>query len=280
MKIALTFVLCLMLLCCALDSSRLMMELPIPSRPRTESTGSTLVAFLAELSLQDREFEIQESLVLGNVPPFLRRLQPVTVTELVSGSMCVLTYWVTPDYLALGSDDDCFLCPMTPRLAQELADRFGCILPTRKMVDQIYAQADVKLEPSPIPPSELMSTVPVFWQHHQTVWQQRQERLSEHPLGTLVAGHKKDVVITPRLATKPTSVAIYGWHRTDGNPIQPLYLGHSSNYADYSHGIRLVSRRAHLDGRELDLLEILNDPALCVLLSDEGLVPQPRYPTR
>ena len=47
-----------------------------------------------------------------------------------------------PDYLAVGSDDDFVRMPMTPQTAQQIADLFGCILPTRKMVDAIDAAAD------------------------------------------------------------------------------------------------------------------------------------------
>ena len=50
---------------------------------------------------------------------------------------------MTPDYLAVGSDDDFFRMPMTPVLGQQLADLTGCSLPTRKMVAAIYAQAAV-----------------------------------------------------------------------------------------------------------------------------------------
>ena len=32
-------------------------------------------------------------------------------------------YHVTPDYLAIGSDQDYFLCPMTPLLGQRISDR-------------------------------------------------------------------------------------------------------------------------------------------------------------
>ena len=36
--------------------------------------------------------------------------------------------------------------------------------------------------------------------------------------GTLVSGHKKDVVISPRLTTNPEKLAIYGWHQLNGVP--------------------------------------------------------------
>ena len=48
-------------------------------------------------------------------------------------------FFVAPDYLAVGTDEDYLLTPMTPMIAQRIADRLGCTLPTRKMVDDIYA---------------------------------------------------------------------------------------------------------------------------------------------
>lgn len=40
----------------------------------------------------------------------------------------------------------------------------------------------------------------------------------------LLAGHKKDLVLTRRLVGRPDRVAIYDWHRLDGRPIHPLSM--------------------------------------------------------
>jgi hypothetical protein len=170
---------------------------------------------------------------------------------------------------------------MTPTLAQRIANKLQCNLPTKKMVDGIYATAAVKLRPQPIPPSGAMITVPVFKQHNDSVWQLRKEQLSGHPLGALVGGHKKDVVVTNKInnPTPTGKVAIYGWHQLNGVPIQPLYTGHGDTYADYSHGIRLVQLAMKVDGVDKTVTEVLNDPNLAGLLSDEGLIPIARYPT-
>ena len=113
------------------------------------------------------------------------------------------TFYATPDYLAVGSDEDYFLIPISPNTAQRIADALGCSLPTPKMVDEIYAAAEVKLAPAPIPPTPAMTTVPVFSNHNAIVRAQRAEQLQAHPLGALVAGHQKDVVISAKLAVGP-----------------------------------------------------------------------------
>ena len=68
----------------------------------------------------------------------------------------------------------------------------------------------------------------------------------------------------------PKPVVIYGWHYTSGSPIQPLYNGHEETYADYSHGIRLVQNAITVDGGPNTITNVLTNPSLVALLSDEG----------
>jgi hypothetical protein len=255
--------------------------LNIPPRPANALKESLFVSMITPLSLLDRENAIYAQVVTGNIPDFMRALSPVTVNARINGTNHTATYYVTPEYLAIGADDDYFLMQMTPTLAQRIANKLQCNLPTKKMVDDIYATAAVKLRPQPIPPSDAMITVPVFKQHNDSVWQLRREQLSGHLLSTLVGGHKKDVVVTNKInnPTPTGKVAIYGWHQLSGVPIQPLYTGHADTWADYSHGIRLVQLAMKVDGADKTITDVLNDPNLAGLLSDEGLIPIARYPT-
>jgi hypothetical protein len=252
--------------------------LSLPPRPTNAPAGTEFAQSVASLDQLTREERIYEQVADGNVPEFLRTLVPVTLTSANGGKTNTATYLVTPDYLAVGSDDDYFLTPLSPVTAQRIANLLGCTLPTRKMVDDIYSAATVKLTPSPIPPSPSMATVPVFLQHNSTLREQRREQIAAHPLGALVAGDKKDVVITKKLLTSPGKVAIYGWHKPDGKPIQPLYTGHADYYADYSHGIRLVQLRMTVNGEPRTIPEVLADANLAPLLSDEGPMENIRYP--
>jgi hypothetical protein len=252
---------------------------PLPARAPDAPAGSEFIRRLASLDFTNREQEILSQVRAGNVPEFLRRFCPVTVTNVSAGKTNAATFFVAPDYLAVGSDEDYFLTPMTPVTAQRIADALGCSLATRKMVDAIYAAAEVKLAPSPIAPGPAMITVPVFAQHNAMVRTQRWAQRSAHRPGALVAGDKKDVVISPKLAGVTNRVAIYGWHQTNGTPIQPLYLGHASAWVDYSHGIRLVQQKLTVNGKRKTVAEVLADPNLAGLLSDEGVITAPRYPT-
>jgi hypothetical protein len=267
----------IILICFA--SSALAQELQLPTRATNAPDGDTFVKQITALDLKERDRVIADEILAGNVPDFLRKLCPIAVTNVTDGVTNTATFFATPDYLAVGSDTNYLLIPVAPATAQRLADRLACTLPTRKMVDAIYAAAELKLVPSPIPPTPAMTTVPVFAQHNETVREQRMALTSSHPLGALVAGHKKDVVISARLAGVTNRIAIYGWHRTNGVPIQPLFLGHVSWWVDYSQCIRLISQTMLVNGVEQSVADVLRDPKLCGLISDEGVVTNARYST-
>jgi hypothetical protein len=256
--------------------------LALPPRPEDAYGRDDILRILTPLTREAREDSVFRWFMAGNVPAFLRTLTSVTSSAVINGRTISVTYHVTPDYLALGPDDRYLLMPMTPLLAQRIADALHCTLPTRKMVDDVYAASSLKLAPAPIPPSAAMITVPVFARHDSMVWAQRSPHFAGWPRGTLVGGTKKDVVISNRIRTGlktgvPRPVVIYGWHQTDGTPIQPLYNGHGETYADYSHGIRLVEDAVTVNGVPSTIGAILRNDTLAVLLSDEGSIAQPRY---
>ena len=257
--------------------------LNVPPRPAGAPNGTQFTNIVTTLSRDERENWIYAQVISGNVPGWLRALKPISV----SAAGHTATYHVIPEYLAIGSDTDYFLAPTTPLLAQRLGDRLSYALPTRKMVNQIWTNAAVKLAPAPIAPSAEMITVPVFAQHNAMVRAQRDALTNSQPLGALVSGDKKDVVISSLIysnlqAQAPKPVVIYGWHYASGSPIQPLYNGHEETYADYSHGARLVQMNLTVDGVPNTVTNVLVSPTLATLLSDETVapsftIPLPRY---
>ncbi|MEY4916493.1 MAG: hypothetical protein RL616_406 [Verrucomicrobiota bacterium] len=267
----------IVLICFA--SSAFAQTLPLPTRAADALDGDAFVKKISALDLAPRDEIIAKEFLDGNTPGFLRKLCAVNVTSVAEGKTNFATFFVTPDYFAIGSDENYFLAPISPSTAQQIADKLECVLPTRKMVDAIYAAAEVKLVPSPIPPTAAMTTVPIFAQHNETIRAQRMALTNLHPLGALVAGHKKDMVISARLASVTNKVAIYGWHQPNGVPIQPLYLGHTAAWVDYSHGIRLVAQTMLVNGEKKSMTEVLTDTKLCGLISDEGVVTNGSYAT-
>ncbi|MBE2278929.1 MAG: T9SS type A sorting domain-containing protein [Ignavibacteriaceae bacterium] len=271
-----TILICLLFL----TNTGISQTLNLPGRQPDALTGSQFATLVWNFTLTDRENAIYAQIMSGNIPDFQRNLVEISFSQTVGGTEYNIKYYVLPDYLAVGSDSDYFLIPMTPVLAQKICNNLKLTMPTRKMVDQIWSNAEVKLAPSTIPPSPEMTTIPVMWQHNQTVWGQRQTFLGTNPLGDLVGGNKKDIVISNRIYGNPAPnrVVIYGWHYQNGTPIQPLYAGHSETYADYSHGVRLVQDSITINGQPGKITSILQSETLHLLFSDEGRIPLPYYP--
>lgn len=274
----------------------------IPERPEQALSGSDFVKRVAALPPAARERLALHELRQGNLPNFLRKLSPVPLQlSSADGSLHTATIWVMPDYLAIGNDDDFVRIPLTPGTAQRVADHYGYLLPTKKLVDVIYRTAALRLKPEPLPASAQMASVAYFERHHTLIeaalaalpgGQSKQGQSGgfwgpsffgadegESLRGQLIAGHKKDIVLTNKLQTQRNRVAIYGWHRAVTAPIQPLSLVHGSSYADYSHGVRLVHGMLLLDGQWRAVAEVLQDADLAALLSDEGRLQATRYAT-
>lgn len=241
-------------------------NLIIPERRSTALNGSEFYKKIGELKWAERDSLIVKEILEGNLPAFLRRLIPVHITLADSATNKIIhaTYFVTADYLSVGNNKDFARTPMTPIAAQQIADSLHCFLPTKKMVDDIYFKAGVKLEPIPL--FAFRDSAITFYHHHLMVEGQRQNRKG------LIAGIKKDIVISSRLKTdvKHDRVAIYGWHHLNGKPIQPLYTRHVNWYVDYSHGTRLVYRTVIVNGKKYDYTEILSNPTLKKILCDES----------
>ena len=241
----------------------------IPLRSSADLTGSQFAQYVANMNSQDREGAILEEISKGNLPEFLRKLVPVELHgKLANGQNLTATIFVTPDYLAIGSDSDFLRIPMNLHTAVTVAERFGFILPTRKMVDAIYMQSRYHLSPQPLPAGPQMRSTEYYSTHNEMI--ENQMHAMGAPLGALISGDKKDVVMSNRLAMYVGRIAIYGWHRGPGQPIQPLSTVHGANYADYSHGIRLISEWALVNGKLQSIRQLLQDPATAKVLSDEG----------
>ena len=264
-----------------LSLSAFSQDLKLKKRKTNALTGTEFAQSIADtsLSLQDREKLIYNEIKNGNIPPFLRKLSPVQIKKVIEAKNYELTIYATSDYLSIGSNDDYFYTPTTPMLAQQIADLTNSILPTKLMIDSIYNQAKIKLEPQPVPPTNAMTTVPVFIAHNKTVLKQLDDFKQLHSQSALTAGNKKDIIISNKIYAQPTPrVVIYGWHKLDGKAIQPVYNKHTNTWADYSHGVRLVSQFGLLNGKEVNLTDLLKDPILHELLSDEGMILNAKYP--
>ncbi|MCX6128159.1 MAG: hypothetical protein NTX25_03735, partial [Proteobacteria bacterium] len=226
--------------------------------------GHALLKSLSEPSVMLREEQFLGALEAGHFPNFLRNMKEIHIQE--AGHQ--LSFWAMPDYLSIGSDADHVLLPLSFVSVAKLARAWGMILPTTKMVDAIFQQAEEVYWPRIYPPSPTMSDVPTFIAHSDRITAQDFGILDP---ARLVAGAKKDLVLSNRLLSRSGRLAIYGWQNIcAGENIQPLSIWHGERYVDYSHGIRLIGPWVILDGKQLSIQEVLAHPQLHKLLSREG----------
>lgn len=234
--------------------------------------GTTFYKQAAAYSWQQRDSLFMEYFSRGQVPGFYFSFQAVDIRYLDSmGKKHRIRFYVAPDYAMIGNKEDWARVPLTPMAAQAMADSLDCFLPTRKIVDLIYEASRVK--PEPVPMYAYRDSTVTMWQHHLMIEGQRKMRKG------LISGIKKDVVIASDSAFKGRAnrVAIYGWHKPDGKPIQPLYTGHVNWYVDYSHGIRMIYRKIRVDGKWIDYTDFFKNSLLRAALYDEVGDLIPRY---
>ena len=249
-------------------------HLILPERNKAAISGEEFYKSVFSVSRAEREALAKDEILQGNIPGFLRKMIKIkTSIQTGEGRVIHAFYFVLPDYLSIGSDRDFARIPLTPMTAQSIADSLHCFLPTRKIVNDIYKAAKIKL--APVPMYAFRDSAVTMYQHNLIIEGQRKLRKG------LIAGIKKDVVLSGQIARAPKAdrVAIYGWQMPDGKPIQPLYTGHVDWYVDYSHGIRLVYRTIYVDGKPMDYQDVLKDKTLRRLLCDEEFCDCYRYKT-
>ena len=253
------------------------LKIEFPPREKDAIGGIAFMDLISEMSLADREDAIYKEIANGNIPNSFCKLNHITKTlKDTNGVDCVVELDVMPDFLAIGSDDDFCRIPMLPATAQKLATLFEATLPTSKISDLAWEFAEVKMVPQPMTPDSTMNTVPVFKEHNRLVEHQR--ITFDKDISAPIAGHKKDIIISNRIAGEPETLFIYGWHYQNGKPIQQISGAHKINYVDYSHGVRLVKQEMKIDGMPAKVSDILRDPIKYTLISNEiGIMTQTEY---
>jgi len=253
------------------------------------ATGTDFSKSIASKSLADSVKDALSWVKNGLVPSWLKTnpWKKITVTENINGIDHTLEYWVTPDDIAVGDDTDWFYPAWFPSDAQVVADFYNSIIPSRKMVRDIFKQADTQVLyqdlGSPWKDSKGSPVPSEFAKATSLIEGNRKIKLAlgtNSPADHLIAGHSKDIVTGPNLDGK--HVVIYGGYQPGG--VDGLFLQgysgdkHSSDYIDHSHKLRLVFRKAYLDGKLVDIEnDVFNGP-LFKLVDDHGVPFDPRYP--
>jgi hypothetical protein len=231
-------------------------------------TGTAFAQAASGLATDKERQELAVAwLIQGNYPKGDLDLVPIRYTAAdADGEEHEVELLVGADYLATGTKDDKLTASLGLPNALRVGNELGFALPTPMIVDKIWQQAAFKYTPAPLPSAagSTMRKPPYQLQHRALV-----EAAGKPPMGTLVAGHKKDVVLSVKLTQTPGRLAIYGWHQANGKPIQGTSLFHGADYADYSHGVRPIATTMYVDGKPVAYPDILNDPILHTLVSRE-----------
>lgn len=116
----------------------------------------------------------------------------------------------------------------------------GCELPSPELVDAIYEQADLRIEPVILHhdgTAKTMASSDAYKNHRRRTAARITEKSVLVSELLLIAGTHKDVV-----KTSSGKVGLYGWKRLSGENIQGLFLGHGPYWIDYSQGVRPVKK--------------------------------------
>lgn len=255
---------------------------PVPyfkGKPAATITGNDFMHRADTADFWTLEDMIVDAVLSGNMPGELKFFQKIIFTTPIVDTIEILRkphtieMFVLPDYVAIGNDEDFVRMPMGPLAGQRIADSLDCILPTTFMVDRIAEASEGHIDIFPFRPLGNRNCMPIVFQDSNNAINAVM-KAKGYKFGQFISGLKKDIVLTYKILTlsgMEKNVAIYGWHHPDGRTQQPLHVKHGNFYADYSHGIRLISRTVIVDGKECDAREILESPALYRLLSDEPM---------
>lgn len=177
----------------------------------------------------------------------VKTMKPITVRR-SDGTQ--ITYEVMTDYITV----DGMRVPMSGQTAQQVADHFGLNLPTPQIVDEIYRNADVRVDAQPLSGSgvavegknysgsQVVQKGVGYAQFAAAYSDKVDQQLSDRGAkeGQIVAGFAKDIVPP----AKPGSLGLYGLYDSKGRPIQggngqtPHDTAVHTEYGSY---VRLIS---------------------------------------
>lgn len=153
---------------------------------------------------------------------------------------------------------------VTAEGAQRIADQLHAILPTPRILQLIWEQADVRLLPCVLPADTEMGSTVRMIEHSECVDKRIAGRKG------LVVNVGKHWVLTNHITEKRHLAANYGWFQKGNHPIQTVGTRHDTAHTDYSQILRLVKPVIRVDGREVDIRRVGRSPDLWGLVSDEG----------
>lgn len=199
------------------------------------------------------------------------------------------TLYCSADALQIGEPGDSVRVSTNALTAQAIADMLGASLETSRIHDLAYGAADVKLEPI-LNPGGIKPGDPRMADTDVMVAFSTAIDAALGGRGGLVREIGKTWAIHPRMATSPTQAINYGF-LTNRQPSQfgpyktPRGLtawqtiggAHDVQHVDYSQICCLVLGACIVDGQDHQLVDVMRDPDLAWLVSDDGPLKVTRY---
>lgn len=239
-------------------------------------------------TLPDRNSDAREDAIIAAVRAgFFQSLawQPIEFTK----DQIRVRFFAATDALMLGATDPVRV-NARHGTAQLIADLLGCVLPTSRMSDLAWLAAhDLggDIPPQLLPADRHMASIARMVEHSDLVTKARRAR--GVPEGEMARDVGKDWVNTERLLEADGTVASstqegaqpaaanFGWHISASSSkspgklpvIQSVGLAHGFTHVDYSQVVTLYRADCEIDGRSRAVEEVLRDPRIAYLLSDE-----------
>lgn len=190
-----------------------------------------------------------------------------------------------PTFFALGDDlDPWFVGRVSEALAQNVVDHFNAILPTWKLLRAAQKQGglkipyiDVKARGVALADIETPKACAVANEAIREAYVKRGEAYGDN----LCLTWAKSYLVTAGQDGSHLCIGGGSWDATGVNFVQPPCSPHVASYADYSQRIAMVSRKAKLDGEDVDLRDdvaLSSDPKIWALMNDTGKRFDPVFP--
>lgn len=197
----------------------------------------------------EREKAICETITKSDLPEF----QNVhTKMKDANGVEHDVQFSITKDCLSVGGKR----MPMTPETAQRIAKRFDLMLPTKEIIDRVLEDPGFNKVVMPaLPPGPQMASEEYYQKHNDMVQEAIKSANFDPKKG--VIGPKKIIIIDERLNDNPDKLAFHGGLKPDGTLWQNADLAHNPQYVDYSHGVMLLERKWVIDGKEMDVMDVI-----------------------
>lgn len=185
---------------------------------------------------------------------------------------------------------------VTATTQQQIADLLDCILPTAKIYDLMWSTCENRLNPYP---RSITSSTDAMIAHSKDIDVGLSKIKLQQGCKSTVG---KTWVIDNSLLSKPGKACNYGWHFDTGttykgingnvnasllkNPktgmywyvIQPLSWMHDPFHSDYSQVVILVSKKCWVDGKEMSIIDVLQNSELAWLANHSGILNVLRQP--